>query len=271
MPKKQPFNGTTESNTAFQQKAIPPRYKKEKEKYAPPTGNMDLRTTKSCAFTPKQAEKLRSYKPDLSAERPKELPSFDGVTTTQSFYKAYEKAGRQKMCSEHPTNLRVNKEGKFEDVTTTKDSYPPYRSADRRQPIRPVEQTYESGQPFYGVTTTSNCYQGLANTPPDPVLQSSTYKPPSGEMMHETTNKAHYNGATGNRAQPIIPQSVRNPPPEFKADLKSVVLLRELRCRAARGPSGGTEIKGTLTEKIFREISHRRVVGHTKGTSNMQF
>ena len=41
-PEKQPFEGSTESQEAFHQKALPLKFRKEKDKYEKPEGCMAL-------------------------------------------------------------------------------------------------------------------------------------------------------------------------------------------------------------------------------------
>ncbi|KAL5249074.1 hypothetical protein ACHWQZ_G018045 [Mnemiopsis leidyi] len=217
-PEKAPFEGSTEFQAAFHQKTLPPKFRKEKEKYEKPAGCMDLTTTKSADYTAKPIAKQKSYKPNLKAERPKQLPQFEGETTTASFYKAYEACERQKMYSEHPVNLTLNTD-KFEGVTTARHSYPAYRVNSRTLPIKPVEKEFEKGLQFYGNTTNSDNYKGLPGVGLlQPVTNLPCYKPPTGEFYTETTSKAHYGNkafSAVHRPQPIIPQEIRQPPAEF--------------------------------------------------------
>ncbi|XP_063690155.1 stabilizer of axonemal microtubules 1-like [Bolinopsis microptera] len=217
-PEKHPFEGSTESQEAFHQKALPLKFRKEKEKYEKPEGCMALLTTKSADYTAKPFIKQKSYKPNLKADRPKQLPQFEGETTSAAFYKAYEGCERQKMYSEHPVNLTLNTD-KFEGVTTARHSYPAYRGNSRTLPIKPVEKEFESGLQFYGVTTNHDNYKGVQGAGAmQPIIHPSTYKQPTGEFYTETTTKAHYSNkalSASLRSHPIIPQEIREPLADF--------------------------------------------------------
>ena len=192
-------------------------------------------TTKSADYTSKGVVKRSSFKPDLSAQRKKELPQFEGQTTSGTEYKAYEGWERQPMFCEPPTNLTVNQD-KFEGESTAKQSYPVYRysAGSRVKPIIPPERAHVAGQEFYGVTTNSSCYRGVTGAgPPRPIIYPPAYLPPPGEMSTETTTKSHFNIKRGQRAQLFIPQNIREAPAAFSGNTtnKDTYLLHPVQNR----------------------------------------
>lgn len=212
---KCPFNGSTESKTAFKEKIIPPRYQREKETYKKPEGDMMMITTKHAAYTEKQIVSLASYKPNKKAPKePVELPLFDGITTSRAFYKPY-KVQRQQGYSEYPTNLKCPTDP-FDGTTTSKHSYPAYSVGERTKPIKPTESCHVTGEPFCDTTTTGACYKGLPGQQMKPIPHEVQYQAPKGEMSTETTTGAHFKQLSSSAPpRPLIPHTVREAPAEF--------------------------------------------------------
>ncbi|CAF0990154.1 unnamed protein product [Rotaria sordida] len=181
---KDPFDDRTGYRTDYISHPQQERFQRAKEQYIPNQVALDSLTTHRRDFTPKDADRTRSMKPDLQGFRSN--APFDDATTNKTDYKPWEV---QPIQTHRPDQYRANP-GEMDLNTMYNSEFTP-KPLSKVTAMRPVER-HGTDAKFDGNTTYLGDYRKWPGERPPAIRSQAGYEPPSMPFEGLSTYKGHY-------------------------------------------------------------------------------
>jgi hypothetical protein len=194
---KDPFDDRTGYKTDFIKHSMPERFSRPKEEYQINKVPLDGMTTMKRDFTPKDIERMRSFKPDGQGYR-SDAPFDDGTTHKNDF----------KKWEVNPVFARKENDyrppqGPMETSTNYNTEFTS-KPAARAQPIRPASRK-KLDVKFIGDTTYGQDFKKWAGDRVQPVRTAGEYQLPQVPFEGQSTYKTQYLPHSANATQSFKP------------------------------------------------------------------
>lgn len=177
---------------------LPTKYNRPKEEYLPNKIPLDSMTTNRRDFTAKDAEKMRSYKPEGTGYR-SDAP-FDDDTTHKTDFKKWDVQPQQaKRDNDWRPPL-----GEMDLTTNYNNEFTP-KPVSRPQAIKPLDRQRTDAK-FEGNTTYDQDFRSWPNGKRDAIRADNQYQPSNVPFDGMSTYKGHYIPLAGAPAQSFKPE-----------------------------------------------------------------
>lgn len=197
----QRFEGVTSYRSTYAAHAMPARFQRPKEVYAPSEktfyGNTTFKNDFQAHFGIKPAASLKPPQPKISSGQ-----AFEDKTTSRMSYTKWELPGKVAR----PPTVYVPPSETFSGHSTYKGDFAVYNQFVKPKSFKPNEKREELG-PFRGVTSHDADYKAWSDVQkPASIRLEKKYSPPSDKFDATSTFKAHFTGEFGARASSTKPQ-----------------------------------------------------------------
>lgn len=179
-----PFDDRTGYRQDYIKHALPSKYQRPKDEYQQNKVPLESMTTNRRDFTPKDIEKMKSYKPDSMGYR-SEAPFDDGTTHKNDFKKWDVKAPNLRRDDEYKPP-----QGEMDLTTNYTTEFTP-KPAQRLQQIRPQSRKKIDAK-FIGDTTYGQDFRKWPGDRTQPIRNGPEYAAPNVPFEGLSTYKGHY-------------------------------------------------------------------------------
>ncbi len=198
----QPFEGVSSYRNSFTPPAMPARFQRPKQVYAPSDKTFSGDTTNRVDFTaPSGTKPTLSFKPPqnkTASDQP-----FESKTTSRMSYTKWELPSKVLR----PPVVYVSPSEKFSVHSTYRDDFPIYGQFARSKSFKPNEKREEMA-PFQGVTSHGNDYRTWSDVQKTlPIRLEKRYTAPTDKFDGISTARAHYIGEFSPKAASMKPQA----------------------------------------------------------------
>lgn len=192
-----PFDDRTGYREDYIKHSLPPKYQRPKDEYIQNGMPLDSLTTNRRDFTPKDAERMRSFKPDGQGYR-SDAP-FDDDTTHKVDYKKWDVQAPQfhREAEWRPP------QGEMDLSTNYNTEFTP-KPAQRVQQIRPASRKKTDAK-FEGDTTYGQDFRKWPGDRRGLIKNDGEYQPSNAPFEGLSTYKGHYLPHQGGPAQSFKP------------------------------------------------------------------
>jgi hypothetical protein len=200
-----PFPDRTGYREDYIKHSLPSKYNRPKDEYMPNKIPLDSMTTSKRDFTPKDLEKMRSFKPDGTGYR-SDAP-FDDETTNKMDYKKWQ---LQPQFAKKDNEWRPPL-GEM-DMSTNYSNEFTQKPTQRALPIRPADRKKIDAK-FEGDTTYGQDFRKWPGDKRSLIKAGNEYQTPNVPFEGLSTYKGHFLAHAGGPAQSFKPDG-----PAYRSD-----------------------------------------------------
>lgn len=197
----QPMERVTAYCSTFTTPAMPEKFQRQKEIYAPPSKKVSDSTTFRSSFPKHPIVKPPKAKKPVGTCGDTSVP-FESSTINRMHYKPWELPKKYSR----PATTYVTPTERVSDVTTNRSDFRDFGCVSPATSSKPIMKPNAQTAPFDSLTTQNIDYRAWSGVKrPEAVRQDQEYEPPKEKFDPATTFSTDYKGAFGQRPHSAKP------------------------------------------------------------------